>query len=83
MKQLDDAESLLQQALTLMHHNSEYWYAAELYRLQGELHLQREDFPAAEVALQQALKLAQDQGAQAWESRILDSLKGLESTQSF
>jgi len=83
MKQLDDAESLLQQALTLMHHNSEYWYAAELYRLQGELHLQREDFPAAEVALQQALKLAQDQGAQAWESRILDSLKGLESTQGF
>jgi DNA-binding SARP family transcriptional activator/predicted ATPase len=59
-------------------------YQAELYRIRGELLLERDGRAAAEEALacfQQAMQLGRDQGALAWELRAATSLARLRQRQ--
>lgn len=61
----------IQQALAILQRTEERYYEPELYRLQGELYLQqpRPETVLAEASLQQALTLARQRGARAWELR--------------
>jgi DNA-binding SARP family transcriptional activator/predicted ATPase len=59
-------------------------FQAELYRIRGELLLERDGLAAAEEALacfQQAMQLGRDQGALAWELRAATSLARLRQRQ--
>jgi DNA-binding winged helix-turn-helix (wHTH) protein/predicted ATPase len=68
--------AMLEDAWTLVDKNSERWYVAELYRLQGLLLLQQEapDVYQAEQCFQHALRIAQRQQARALELRTASSL---------
>lgn len=63
-------------ALTMLNRTDERYYEAELYRLKGDLYMQQpHPEPArAESCLQQALTLARQRGARAWELRAALSL---------
>jgi predicted ATPase len=75
----------LAEALTLVAHTGERWWEAELYRLQGELHLQAgigskaaaAASAAAEACFQQALAVARHQQAKSLELRAAMSLSRL------
>src|SRR5262249_44994907 len=73
---------VLKDALTMMHRNAERHYAAELYRLQGELLWQRAavshgPLTEAEACLRQALDVARQQSAKSLELRAALSLSRL------
>jgi predicted ATPase len=72
-------QALLAEAWALVDKNGERWYAAELHRLQGALHLQQGTpaVPQAEQCFQQALAVARRQQAKAWELRAAMSLARL------
>jgi predicted ATPase len=75
----------LAEALTLVAHTGERWWEAELYRLQGELHVQAGTRPKApegataeaEACFQQALAVARRQQAKSLELRVAMSLARL------
>jgi predicted ATPase len=69
----------LDEALTQMEKTGERFYAAELYRLQGELlwHLATPDSPQPEACFHQALAIARRQQAKSWELRAATSLARL------
>jgi predicted ATPase len=69
----------LAEAMTLMATTGERWWEAELYRLKGELQLQRSllDVGQAESCFQQALDVAHRQQARALELRTALSLARL------
>src|SRR5262249_25491828 len=72
----------LAEALTLVAHTGERWWEAELYRLQGELHVQEgtqqkataDATAEAEGCFQQALDVARRQEAKSLELRAAMSL---------
>jgi len=70
---------VLAEACTLVAETKEWWWEAELYRLQGALLLQlpRPDVPQAEACFQQALAVARRQQAKALELRAALSLARL------
>jgi predicted ATPase/DNA-binding winged helix-turn-helix (wHTH) protein len=77
---LAEASGLVSEALAWSARTGELWYAAELYRLKGELALEGTGgraVEAAEEAFCQALGLAHRQGALAWELRAALSLARL------
>jgi predicted ATPase len=77
--QLDEGLRALDEALAAVQHNEEHHYEAEVYRLKGELLLQKT--PAhqeeAEEHLQQALAVARRRQAKSWELRAALSLSRL------
>jgi predicted ATPase len=70
------------EALTAVETSGERSHEAELHRLQGELLLQGDDEAAAEVCYRQAIQVAQQQSAKAWELRATMSLCRLWQSQN-
>jgi len=70
---------VLTEALTLVDTTGERWYEAALYRLKGELLLQRssDNHTEAETCFQHAISIAQSQQAKSWELRAATSLARL------
>ena len=70
---------LLAEALEVVDKNGEYWWAAELFRLKGELLLQQAvpDPSQAETCFRQGLDIARRQQAKSWELRVAISLNRL------
>jgi predicted ATPase len=71
--------TVLAEALTLADKTGERWYEAELYRLKGELVLQRslDNQAEAEICFHHALDLARSQQAKSFELRTATSLARL------
>jgi class 3 adenylate cyclase/tetratricopeptide (TPR) repeat protein len=74
--QIDEGLAALEEAQQWVQRNDERLYAAEVYRLEGELVLRQEDpDPAeAEECFEQALTTARDQQAKSWELRAALSM---------
>lgn len=66
-----EGQALLEEALAVVDETGQRYHAAELLRLQGELHLHdpSPQVPQAEVCLRQALAIARQQQARAFELR--------------
>jgi class 3 adenylate cyclase/predicted ATPase len=79
MGQIDEGLSALAEALAAMHKHGEWYCAAELYRLKGELLLARSAGHHAEVqaCFDQALEVARRQQAKSLELRVALSLARL------
>ena len=76
---LEEARAELAQALGLIAQTGEYWSAAELYRLEGDLLMtgdvgKTRAAPQAEACFRRALTCAREQQAKSWELRVLTSL---------
>jgi predicted ATPase/DNA-binding winged helix-turn-helix (wHTH) protein len=77
---LREAGTVIEQALRWSERSGEFWYAAELHRMKGELALlgvERLRTRRAERAFAKARDLARRQGALAWELRASLSLARL------
>ena len=72
--QVEEAGTLLDDALQLVERTLERWFAAELNRLKGLLLLRQGRTEAAEDLYRKALSIAQDQEAKLWELRAAASL---------
>ena len=80
LKAQKSAEGLqaVEQGLAIVEKNNERVFAAELWRLKGELQLQSDvDHHEAERCFQQAIEIAQQQSAKSWELRAATSLARL------
>jgi len=75
--QIDEAVSLLDDALQTIERTGERWFAAELYRHKGELLLRQGHAEAAEQLYRTALGIAREQEAKLWELRAAMSLARL------
>jgi len=72
-----DADAAIDEAMTICERTGEGWSLPELHRMRGEIALNRresEDIEAAVEAFEQALRLAREQKALAWELRAATSL---------
>ena len=69
----------LVEALRAVEDTGQHFYEAELYRLKGAflLQLSADNQPEAETCFQQAMTIAQEQDAKAWELRTATSLARL------
>ena len=63
---VEEAGTLLDDALQLVERTLERWFAAELNRLKGLLLLRQGRTEAAEDLYRKALSIAQDQEAKLW-----------------
>jgi class 3 adenylate cyclase/predicted ATPase len=77
--QREEGLALLAEALAIVDDTGQRFYAAELYRLKGELQLGHAvyDEQQAETCLRQALEIARQQQAKSWELRTAMSLARL------
>jgi predicted ATPase len=75
--QVEEALSLLDNALQFAERIGERWFAAELHRNKGQLMLQLGDSEAAEELYRKALVIAEEQEAKLWELRAAVSLARL------
>jgi predicted ATPase len=78
---VEEAGTLLDDALQLVERTLERWFAAELNRLKGLLLLRQGRTEAAEDLYRKALSIAQDQEAKLWELRAAASLARLRRDQ--
>jgi DNA-binding winged helix-turn-helix (wHTH) protein/predicted ATPase len=74
---IDEASSLLDEALQIAKRTGECWFAAELLRRKGQLLWRQGQAKAAEEYYRKALGIAADQGAKLWELRAAASLARL------
>jgi predicted ATPase len=81
-EQIDEALTLLDEALQIVEKTGERWLAAELNRHQGQLLLRQGHSEAAEELYRKALGIAEEQGAKLWELRAAASLARLWRDQS-
>ena len=79
--QIDEALTLLDDAMTIADKTGERWFAAELNRHKGELLLRQGHTEAAEELYRKALSIAGEQGAKLWELRAAASLARLRCDQ--
>jgi predicted ATPase/class 3 adenylate cyclase len=79
--QVEEALTLLDDALQMLQRTGESWFAAELNRHKGELLLRQGHSEAAEELYRKALGIAQEQGAKLWELRAAVSLARLRRDQ--
>jgi predicted ATPase len=80
-EQIDEALTLLDDALHIVERSGERWFEAELNKRKGQL-LQRRGHPeAAEELYRKALSIAQEQEAKLWELRAAGSLARLRRDQ--
>jgi predicted ATPase len=75
--QPDAGLTALDEALALAAVSAERFYEAELYRLKGELLLQRDNFQEAEACVRKAIEIARTQQAKSLELRATVSLARL------
>jgi class 3 adenylate cyclase/predicted ATPase len=76
--QFDDAERLIREAVTAMETTKERWYAAEVYRIAGEIALLSEpDVAKGAAHIARALAIARHQQAKSWELRAATSMARL------
>jgi predicted ATPase len=76
-RQIDEALTLLDEALQIVERIEERWFAAELHRHKGQLLLRQGNTEAAEELYRRALDVAQEQEAKLWELRAAASLARL------
>jgi predicted ATPase len=72
--QIEEAVTLLDDALQIVERTGQCWLAAELNRLKGKLLLRQGHSEAAEQLYRNALTIAQEQSAKLWELRAAVSL---------
>lgn len=76
--EIEAAEAMLEEAVSVMQSNGERWWQAELYRLQGDLQLAADvRDPAVESHYRLALETARQQQAKSLELRAAMSLSRL------
>jgi predicted ATPase len=80
--QVDEAMTLLDDALQTVERTGERWFAAELHRHKGQLLLRQGHSEAAEELYRKALGIAVEQEAKLWELRAAASLARLRRDQS-
>ena len=80
-QQVDEAVSLLDEALQVVERIGERWFAAELYRHKGQLLLRQGHSEAASELYCKALEIAEAQEAKLWQLRIAISLARLRRDQ--
>jgi predicted ATPase len=78
--QIDEALSLLDEALQIVERTGERWFAAELNRQKGKLLLRQGHPEAAEELYRKALSIAREQEAKLWELRAAVSSPGSAAT---
>ena len=79
--QVEEAETLLDEALQIVERTGERWFAAELNRHKGQLLLRLGHTEAAEDLYRKAVRIAAEQGAKLWELRAAASLARLRRDQ--
>jgi predicted ATPase len=79
--QVQEAATLLDEALQIVETSGERWPAAELHRRKGQLLLRQGQSEAAEDLYRKALSLAREQEAKLWELRAAVSLARLRRDQ--
>jgi class 3 adenylate cyclase/predicted ATPase len=79
--QVEEAVTLLDDALQIVERTGERWFAAELHRHKGQLLLRQGHSEAAEELYRKALSIAEEQGAKLWELRAAMSLARLRRDQ--
>src|SRR6202035_1236854 len=79
--QIDEAVTLLDDALQIAQRTGERWLEAELYRHKGQLLLRQGHSEVAEELYHKALSIAEEQGAKLWELRAAVSLARLHRDQ--
>jgi predicted ATPase len=79
--QIEEASTLLEEALQIVERTGERWFAAELNRHKGQLLLRQRHSEAAEELYREALSIAQEQEAKLWELRAAASLARLHRDQ--
>jgi predicted ATPase len=72
--ELEEAATLLEDALQIVEWTGERWLEAELYRLKGRMLLRQGQCEVAEELYFKALSIAREQGAKMWELRAAVSL---------
>jgi predicted ATPase len=75
--QVDEASSILDDAIEIVERIGERWFEAELYRHKGELMLQQRQSDVAERLYRKALAIAEKQDAKLWQLRAAMSLARL------
>jgi predicted ATPase len=75
--QIEEALTLLDEALQIAGRTGERWVEAELNRHKGQLLLRQGDSEAAEKLYRKALSIAREQEAKLWELRAAASLARL------
>jgi class 3 adenylate cyclase/predicted ATPase len=75
--QVDEALSLLDDALRIVERIGERWFVAEMYRRKGELMRRRQQWHSAEALYRNALAIAVEQDAKLWELSAAVSLAKL------
>jgi predicted ATPase len=75
--QVEEALTLLDDALQTVERTGERWFAAELYRHKGQLLLRQGHAEAAETLYRKALGIAREQEAKLWELRAAANLARL------
>jgi predicted ATPase len=81
--QVDEALTLLDEALHIVERTGERWFAAELNRLKGQLLLRQGHAEAAEELYRKALRIAREQEAKLWQLRAAMSLARLRRDQGW
>jgi predicted ATPase/class 3 adenylate cyclase len=79
--QIEEAGTLLDDALQIVERTGERWFVAELNRHKGQLLLRQGHSEAAEELYRKALSIAEEQGAKLWELRAAASLARLRRDQ--
>ena len=79
--QIEEAVTLLDDALQIAERTGERWLAAELNRHKGQLLLRQGHSEAAEELYRKALSIAEEQEAKLWELRAAVSLARLRRDQ--
>jgi predicted ATPase len=80
-RQIEEAVTLLDEALQIAELTGERWLEAELYRNKGQLLLRQGHSEAAEELYRKALSIAREQEAKLWELRASMSLARLRRDQ--
>jgi predicted ATPase len=75
--QVEEAVTLLDEALQIVERTGERFFAAELNRHKGQLLMRQGHSEAAEEHYRKALSIAEEQGAKLWELRAAISLARL------
>jgi len=79
--QIEEALTLLDDALQIVERTGEHWFTAELNRHKGQLLLQQGHTKAAEELYRKALSIGREQEAKLWELRATVSLARLRRDQ--
>ena len=79
--QVEEALTLLDDALQIVERTRERWFLAELNRQKSQLLLRQEHTEAAEELYRKALGIAEEQEAKLWELRAAASLARLSRDQ--